>query len=227
MARYISFFVLSLIKIFSHIFFTLEDRWLNGRENFDWKNLRLIVFLNHTSLFEPLFLAAVPWKFLWVISKRLVAPGADITLERPFVGWLYRNLSTNIIPISRKRDDSWSEFMSLVNDDQIILILPEGRMKRANGLDKHGNPMSVRGGIADILSEVNEGDVLIAYSGGLHHVQVPGQQFPRLFKTIKLNIEHYPLTVFKDMIDNNRSENNFKLKVISELEARLKSNNPV
>lgn len=226
MARYISFFVLSLIKIFSHIFFKLEDRWLNGRDNFDWKNLRLIIFLNHTSLFEPLFLAAVPWKFLWVISTRLVAPGADITLERPFVGWLYRNLSTNIIAISRKRDDSWSEFMSLVNDDQIILILPEGRMKRANGLDKHGNPMSVRGGIADILSEVNEGDILIAYSGGLHHVQIPGQQFPSLFKTIKLNIEHYPLKVFKGMIENNRSENSFKLKVIAELEARMQANIP-
>ena len=38
MARYISFFVLSVVKVFSHLFFKLEDRWLNGRDNFDWKN---------------------------------------------------------------------------------------------------------------------------------------------------------------------------------------------
>ena len=65
----------------------------------------------------------------------------------------------------------------------MVIILPEGRMKRENGLDLHGNPMNVRGGIADILLAMKQGRMLIAYSGGLHHVQFPGG-VPRIFKTV-------------------------------------------
>jgi hypothetical protein len=36
----------------------------------------------------------------------------------------------------------------------MVLMAPEGRMKRADGLDAHGQPMTVRGGIADILEVV-------------------------------------------------------------------------
>ena len=62
-----------------------------------------------------------------------------------------------------------------IDPDAMVLILPEGRMKRATGLDSEGKPMTVRGGIADILETIGEGRMLLAYSGGLHHVQAPGR----------------------------------------------------
>ena len=46
-------------------------------------------------------------------------------------------------------------------------------MKRANGMDLEGMPMTIRGGVADLLMAIPGGRMLIAYSGGLHHVQVP------------------------------------------------------
>ena len=56
-------------------------------------------------------------------------------------------------------------------------------MKRRNGLDSQGQPMTVRGGIADILEAIPSGPMLIAYSGGLHHVQAPGETLPAVFRT--------------------------------------------
>ena len=41
--------------------------------------------------------------------------------------------------------------MNQIDEDAVVIILPEGRMKRATGLDKKGMPMTVRGGVADIL----------------------------------------------------------------------------
>ena len=58
-------------------------------------------------------------------------------------------------------------------DDSMVLILPEGRMRRRNGLDSEGRPMTARGGVADILRAIDDGQLLMAYSGGLHHVQIP------------------------------------------------------
>ncbi len=71
----------------------------------------------------------------------------------------------------------------------MVMILPEGRMMRRNGLDSNGQPMTVRGGIADILDAIPDGRMLLAYSGGLHHVQAPGDGLPRLFRSIRLNLE--------------------------------------
>ena len=39
--------------------------------------------------------------------------------------------------------------------DVVVVLSPEGRMKRKNGLDKHGRPMTVRGGIGDILDRID------------------------------------------------------------------------
>jgi hypothetical protein len=47
----------------------------------------------------------------------------------------------------------------------------------------------VRGGIADILEAIPSGRMLLAYSGGLHHVQAPGEHVPRPFRTLYLNLE--------------------------------------
>ena len=93
-------------------------------------------------------------------------------------------------------------------------------MKRANGLDKHGNPMTVRGGIADLLEAVPGGRMVIVYSGGLHHVQVPGQKFPNLFKTISLSFEFHDIDQYRNQIREATRGKEFKKAVRADLEQR-------
>ena len=92
-------------------------------------------------------------------------------------------------------------------------------MKRANGLDLHGRPMSVRGGIADILQAVKDGRMLIAYSGGLHHVQIPGKM-PRIFKTVRLRVENVDIAEYIAEITRRGGEEEFKKNVMKDLDGR-------
>lgn len=154
-----------------------------------WTQLRVFAFLNHTSLLEPLFFGAFPLSFLMHAAGRTTIPGADITLRRPLIGRFYRFLSPRTVAITRKRDASWEAFLNQISPAAMVALAPEGRMMRADGLDKHGRPMSVRGGIADILVRIGQGSLMIAYSGGLHHVNRPGERRLRLFKTLHLRLE--------------------------------------
>ena len=79
--------------------------------------------------------------------------------------------------------------------------------------------MSVRGGIADILHAVKEGRMLIAYSGGLHHVQIPGQ-VPRIFKTVRLRVENIDIAEYIAEMMRRGGEAEFKWNVMKDLEAR-------
>ena len=107
--------------------------------------------LNHTSLFEWLFAGSVPNRLLRRIAFHAVVPVADKTLDRPLVGRFFRFISPNCVRITREADHTWQSVLAEIDADSMLIIFPEGRMKRANGLDKHGRPMTVRGGIADIL----------------------------------------------------------------------------
>ena len=103
-----------------------------------------------------------------------------------------------MIPITRKRDKTWDDFLDKIQTkNSIIFIAPEGRMMRPSGLDKHGKPMNIRGGIVDVIANVHFGEMVLLYSGGLHHVHKPGESFPRLFKSIKLNIERIQIPLYK------------------------------
>ncbi|PIP81062.1 MAG: hypothetical protein COW84_01830 [Gammaproteobacteria bacterium CG22_combo_CG10-13_8_21_14_all_40_8] len=221
MFRFISFFTLLLTKWLSSLFYRYQVRWFDDLPQHDWSNINMVVFLNHTSLFEPLFVKVAPNGFLWRLSKHLVAPGADITLNRPILGKFIKLLVPGCIPITRKNDESWQAFLDYIKDDSIALILPEGRMKRRDGQDKEGNPMSARGGIADILLRVNSGKVLFVYSGGLHHIQAPGDKLPRLFKTIQVNLELVSIDFYKELLSKSKT-GSFKQSVIKDLNLRLK-----
>jgi hypothetical protein len=35
-----------------------------------------------------------------------------------------------------------------------VIILPEGRMRRANGLDRHNTPTTARGGVVQIMEKM-------------------------------------------------------------------------
>lgn len=217
-----SAFVFSLLvslKYLSRIFYRHDFAWIGETPRDPWANIRLVAFLNHTSLFEPVFLGAVPNRFIWRLAAHGVVPAADKTTDRPLVGLIFRFVAHHVIAITRQRDDTWFQVLSKIDPDSMVVLAPEGRMKRETGLDLHGNPMTVRGGIADILHAVQEGRMIIAYSGGLHHVQIPGK-VPRIFKTVRLRVENVDIaTYIADLLRRGGPEQ-FKRNVIRDLEGR-------
>ncbi|HET7712732.1 MAG TPA: 1-acyl-sn-glycerol-3-phosphate acyltransferase [Thermoanaerobaculia bacterium] len=213
------FSLLFLLKYLSRVFYKHDVAWVGDVPARPWRGIRLVAFLNHTSLFEPVFLGAVPNHFVWRIAAHGVVPAADKTTGRPVVGLLFRFVAHHVVSITRERDDTWFEVLSRIDPKSMVIIAPEGRMKRETGLDAHGNPMTVRGGIADILHAVREGRMLIAYSGGLHHVQVPGQKRVSVFETVQLRLENLDIAEYiaAQMRDG---ESQFKRNVREDLERR-------
>jgi hypothetical protein len=98
-------------------------------------------------------------------------------------------------------------------------------MKRPGGLDKNGKPMTVRGGIADIIAGLDSGMMLVCYSGGLHHVQAPGEHFPSLFKTIKMNLELIDIAEYKKSFPTTDPKV-FKIAVVADFQQKLETRCP-
>lgn len=224
MRSLLGFLIVAIVKLFSQFFYRLELKWLTPYDDTVWDKIRVVALLNHTSLYEPLFSQALPYKFIWRFIHKMVAPAADKTFNRPLVGTFWKLMIPHASSITRKRDDTWQQFMGEIAPDSLIVIAPEGRMKRPNGLDKDGKPMTVRGGIADILEQIDEGLLLVAYSGGLHHVQAPGEHLPRLFKTIKMNLEIIDIAEYKRGLPTDPRA--FKLKVVEDLQRGLETKCP-
>lgn len=213
------FSTLLTLKYVSRIFYRCDVSWVGDVLPKPWEHIRLVAFLNHTSLFEPVFLAGVPNHFIWRLAAHGVVPAAEKTTGRPLVGMIFKFVAHHVVAISRERDHTWFQLLNRIDPDSMVIILPEGRMKRANGLDLHGNPMSVRGGIADILLAMKEGRMLIAYSGGLHHVQFPGG-VPRIFKTVRLRLEIIDIAGYIEEMMRNGGADQFKKNVMRDLDRR-------
>jgi 1-acyl-sn-glycerol-3-phosphate acyltransferase len=226
--KYLVFSVLGLAWLFSKAFWRREMAWIGGEPKSDpWKGIRVLCFLNHTSLFEWLFIAMAPPRFLWRVACHGVLPAAEKTTSRPIVGQFFKLVGAHVVSISRERDHTWREVLSRIDPDSMVIILPEGRMKRANGLDSKGQPMTVRGGVADILEVIPEGPMLIAYSGGLHHVQAPGERFPRPFRRIRMNFELVEIAAYREAILREaRGPMGFKRAVVDDLERRRDLHTP-
>ena len=166
-----------------------------------------------------MFLGAVPNRFIWRLAAHGVIPAADKTTGRPLVGLVFKFVAHHVIPITRQRDHTWFALLNRIDPKSMVVIAPEGRMKRATGLDLQGNPMTVRGGVADILQAVQEGRVLIAYSGGLHHVQVPGR-IPNVFATVRMRVENLDIASYIAEQMAKGGPEQFKRNVIGDLERR-------
>ena len=208
------------IKALSAIFYRFNVSWIGETPLDPWSDLRLVLLLNHTSLYEPLFTGFLPKRFLKNIAQSGLIPVADKTLSRHLIGYFYRIVAKNVVPITRLRDDTWEMFLKMVTPKAIVIMAPEGRMKRATGLDVEGKPMTVRGGVADIIQKIPSGRMLIAYSGGLHHVQIPSQLIPKLFKTLHMKMENLDIAEYKNNILRLCGRENFKYGVITDLEKR-------
>jgi hypothetical protein len=69
--------------------------------------------------------------------------------------------------------------------------------------------------------------MLLAYSGGLHHVQHPGEVFPLAFKKIALRVENLDIATYVAGIKAKYGEENFKRGVMADLEWRRDEYCPV
>ncbi|MEM9293048.1 MAG: 1-acyl-sn-glycerol-3-phosphate acyltransferase [Acidobacteriota bacterium] len=195
---YITYFMIRGMQVFARLFYRTEVRWVGGRPAVDsWRESRLVIILHHTSLYEWLYAAVVSKHFLWRIASESVVPVADKTINRPIIGHLFSIIAHQVVPLTRKRDHTWARTLQLVKKAKLMIMLPEGRMQRSTGLDSKGRPMDIRGGIADVIETIGQGGFLIAYSGGLHHIQHPGQTFPRLFRTVRMNLEFLDLEEYR------------------------------
>lgn len=224
MQRVLAFFILSTVKTISSIFWTAKFYWLTDKPKDHWKKARLFVFLNHTSLYEPLFTQALPYSYLWHLAAHINVPGADITMDRPIVGRFWKLMVPNMATVTRKKDATWDNYLNSIHDQSVIMITPEGRMKRPNGLDKFGRPMTVRGGVADIIEGLDSGAMILCFSGGLHHVQSPGQFFPRLFKSIHMNLSFHDIREYKAQFQGTPRER--KIQMVQDLQTRLNRDCP-
>ncbi|MGZ4778827.1 MAG: hypothetical protein ACXV5L_06500 [Thermoanaerobaculia bacterium] len=214
------FLLLIVMKYVSKIFYRHDFAFVGVVPEDPWTGLRLVVFLNHTSLFEPVFLGGVPNSFVWRLAAHGVVPAADKTTERPLVGLIFKFVAHHVIAITRERDHTWFAVLQKIDPNSMVIIAPEGRMKRANGLDANGQPMSVRGGIADILLAVKEGRMLLAYSGGLHHVQIPGHTMVRVFETVRMRIENLNIAEYISTMMAKGGPDEFKRHVREDLDRR-------
>lgn len=218
MSAYLRYLVLLGVKALSRSFYSFDVEWVGARPDHPFRSVRMMLLLNHTSLFEPIFLATLPNSLLWDVAKRGVMPGADSTLKRPVVGRFYKALLPRAVSISRKRDRTWKIFLRLIEKRSLVLMAPEGRMKRLNGLDKYGKKMTVRAGIAEMLESMPEGKLILAYSCGLHHIQAPGERIPRFFKRAKIRYEALRIEDYKARI--KREQGVFRKRVVRDLERR-------
>ena len=224
MRRIVAFLILSIIKTISQLIWKAEFKWIENPPGDLWEQTRIISLMNHTSLYEPLFIQAFSYTYLWHLAGHLNVPAADVTLKRPFVGFFWKLMIPNIIPVSRRMDHSWSKYLASIKKDCVVMIAPEGRMKRPNGLDKNGKPMTVKGGLVDIIEAIEEGGIILCLSGGLHHVQSPGQLFPRPFKTIHMNLCYLDIADYIKQFPEDARER--KIAMVQDLQKRLENDCP-
>ncbi len=224
MRHLFAFLILASVKTFSHLFFRGEFKWITPHPADPWKNGRLYALLNHTSLYEPLFIQGWSFSYLWKLTRVLSVPGADITLNRPIVGKFWKLMIPNISSVSRKNDSTWSTYLDSIKDHSVVLIAPEGRMKRPNGLDKFGKTMTVKPGIADIILTIPDGGMVLCISGGLHHIQKPGQHFPNLFRKLRMNFVYIDLVEYRKKFTGSPREQ--KLLITKDLQKYLETSCP-
>jgi hypothetical protein len=227
MRHYVTYGLLLALRGLSRLLYRVELSWLGAPPADRWENHRLVVFLHHTSLYEPVFLAGTPISFIRRIAFHGVLPAAEKTIRRPIVGWFFKMIAAHVISISRARDNTWFQVLSKIDPESMVILTPEGRMMRRNGLDSSGRPMTVRSGIADVLEAIGEGRMLIGYSGGLHHVQAPGERIPHLFQTVKMNLELVDIADYVRTILQGRTPDEFRRAVCEDLERRREANCPI
>jgi hypothetical protein len=220
------FAVLLLLKGVSRALFRYRGVWMGMPPDGDWTRIRVLAILNHTSLYEPVLAGFAPFGLLWHFARHGVLPVADKTIRRR-VGILFRFLARQVVVVTRQRDHTWENVLRRVDEDAIVMILPEGRMMRKDGLDAAGRPMTIRGGVADILAALDGGLMLVVYSGGLHHIQAPGELVPRPLRQVRARIELVDIASYTEQLGGCDDIEAFRAAVIEDLTRRRDTLCPV
>lgn len=194
-----SYSALLAVKYASRALYDIRQEWVGDVPEDPWHRVRLIAVLHHTSLAEGIYLAVVPNRVLAKMARHAVVPVAKETMERGLEGRIFKLLLPNTVPITRRRDQSWTRVLSEIDDpDSMVALFPEGRMMRTDGRDKTGQVMTVKPGIAEVLRSIRDGRMILAYSGGLHHVFRPGASRPRFFQSLHVRIESLDIASYID-----------------------------
>jgi hypothetical protein len=221
-----SYAALLAAKYASRGLFSTRAEWVGRVPEDPWADVRLISVLHHTSLAEGVYLSVVPDRVLRRMASHGVAPIAQETMDRPIEGRIFRMLVPHPVAITRRRDDSWARVLAEVGDpDSLVALCPEGRMMRPNGRDKTGATMTIKAGIADVLRSLGRGRMILAYSGGLHHVFPPGATLPRLFRPMTLRIESIDIAEYVE--ERSRERPSFTDAVVRDLTRRRDLYTPI
>jgi 1-acyl-sn-glycerol-3-phosphate acyltransferase len=219
MRSIIVFLLLLVVRATSRLCFRLREEWMPAKPADMARETRIVAILNHTSLYEPLIAGYASTKLLWRFARHGVLPVAEKTMKRP-IGIFFKFLVAHTVTVTRQRDATWEKVLNKIDERALVVILPEGRMKRRTGLDSKGRPMTVRAGIADILAALPDGRMLTVYSGGLHHIQAPGELLPRPLKQILCRFEMIDIAEFKADLETSHPELDFRHAVVAELTRR-------
>lgn len=214
--RMLRFSLMAALKMLFHVFYPCRRTWLTEQPR-EWDDISLVLILNHTSMFEFVYAVAVPFRYLWRLAEHLIVPVAAESMDKPATGLWFKILAPKPMRLSRKRDDSWQEFLKAVGGRNICIFFPEGRMKRPNGLDKNGQKMNVRSGVCDLLEKYRGQKMLIMRSHGLHHVLPPGASLPKIFQPTAVDLEILDVNRY---LDGFQDADNLREAVASDLERR-------
>lgn len=214
------------VKYASRALYDIREEWVGDVPADPWHGVRLIAILHHTSLAEGVYLAVVPNRVLKKMAEHAVLPVAQETMDKALEGRIFRLLIPNAVPITRRRDQSWTRVLSEIDDpDSMVTMFPEGRMMRPDGRDKKGSPMTVKPGIAEVLRSLRTGRMILAYSGGLHHVFRPGAGRPRFFKSLHVRIESIDIASY---VEERAAEGGaFPAAVVRDLTRRRDLHTPI
>ncbi|MBP6218580.1 MAG: hypothetical protein KA436_08340 [Oligoflexales bacterium] len=201
-SNHLRFLALAALKVASYVIYPAHLQWITKKPD-SWDDVSLILILNHTSLFEFLYGVNLPFSFLRQLSARLVVAIADSTLKTFLGRTVLTHIAPHVVPITRKRDESWSVFLEKIDSNHICIFLPEGRMKRVNGLDKDGKKMTVKSGTVDLLKKFRGKKMVLVYGKGLHHILSPGQLFPRFFRKIEAKLESLSVDEYLDLFEGS------------------------
>lgn len=213
------FLLLLVVRATSRFLYRLREDWMPTKPHEMADDTRIVAILNHTSLYEPLIAGYASTKLLWRFARHGVLPVAEKTMRRP-VGLFFRFLVRHTVTVTRQRDSTWEDVLNKIDSRALVIILPEGRMKRRTGLDSKGREMTVRAGIADIIEALPDGRILTVYSGGLHHIQAPGELLARPFKTILCRFEMIDIAALKNELAVKYPDLGFRAAVIRDLTER-------
>jgi len=213
------FLLLLAVRATSRFFFRLREDWMPAKPADMADDTRIVAILNHTSLYEWLIAGYASTKLLWRFARHGVLPVAEKTMKRR-IGLFFSFIVRHVVVVTRQRDHTWDDVLTKIDDRATVVILPEGRMKRRTGLDSSGRPMTVRGGIYDILEALPSGRMLMVYSGGLHHIQAPGDRVPRPFKPILCRFEMIDIAEYKRQLAADMPEIEPRRAMIADLTRR-------